>query len=881
MSGQDSFAEAMDLRPSPEEVDQNYGYRERFETSTELFERFDQSPLTDEQIAALISAESHKLVLDFEVDGRSGYEHKYCHPCRPPADSGITIGIGYDIGYDSPSEFAKSWKGEISDEDFAALAPAVGLKGDVAQAFLPRVKHLVIPWEAAEKVYRKKTVPQEGRKTVTAFKGSEMLHTHCFGALFSLIYNRGAKMTGDRRLEMRNIRDLVRDGRPDGIPNEIRAMKRLWGADESGLLKRREAEARLFEKGLAAAENARRITLPPAISLGPTGTTRAASLESVKSLDSADTSGYSATAEGDGQLSGDADDSLTPAPRHYNELEAAPPWKNVHWVEDDNLSTEYRHILEADRTRLKEAAFLFSKSDLELLIRANSFKPRTDQERIIFGLRGTLLDHDTSNPEDRFAQVNRQSLKLKVCRPDHNNFRCVIGVWNLKTDMLSGFIATTVPNRGIVEQYTRKPEKGGNMMPCGCYQYIVGTHHGTHQGCLREGEAIAVLRSSDNLVYDVKDKWDWKKNDWPYDNIHPAFSDNMFNSAEFSSFGCQTIRGKDEGDSRYTQEFAKFRTALGLGRPGSDDGDKYSYVLLTGQEAAIASKLRSDGHDTSHADVRASLVRLRQGSQGDEVARLQTAIGLPATGIFNGETKKKLAAIQRAGDGELAGDGVYSPALDSKLGLHVFGDQLVASSAPPIVMAAAAARGKYESVGSSNGNGAMGNLEAVYYELGRRSAFAQTNPELLTASVMPQYESVTAESWAGTVALGQRVLANLEERAHALICGDGSADKADRDKVQAALSTAAGEGRDQVILVLTGVISGWLLVPSIISRPVSEILVDRVFGGLLNTVPGQISGGMTSVCQMWYRHMHDLSAPATAVAPLGAVKSAAIEGATP
>jgi hypothetical protein len=858
MSGPDPYFENLDLKPSADEVDQNYGYRERYEPSGQLFERFDQSPLTDDQISALIPAEAHKLVLDFEVAGRAGYDQKYCHPCRPPEDSGITIGIGYDIGYDTANEFIENWKGEISEEDFQALAPAVGLKGDAAQAFLPRVKHLVIPWNAAEKVYHKKTVPKHGRKTVNALHGSEKLQALCFGALFSLIYNRGPKMEGDRRREMRNIRDLITIGRPDHIPHEFRAMKYLWVNSAPGLVKRREAEAVLFEKGLVEADKASRAVPAPIISLGTPDTARDTSLERLDT-----TRGYSPTADGDGEMFGDADYTALPAPRQYTELERAQPWEQVRWVDDDNHSTEYRHILEADRAALKEATFLFSKSDLELLIRANSFAPRTENDRIIFGLRGALLDHDTANPDERFSQFNRQSLRLKVTRPNHQNFRCVIGVWNLKTDMLSGFIATTVPNRGIVEQYTRLPQKGGNMLPCGCYQYVVGTHHQTHRGCLREGGPVAVLRSSDNLFYDVKDKWDFRKDDWPYDNIHPAFYDNLFHSAEFSSFGCQTIRGTDNGDSSYTQEFAKFRAALGLGRPDNDDGRKYSYVLLTGQEAAIAAKLRADGKDTSPADVRNSLVRLRQGSQGEEVKRLQTAMAQTPTGNFTGETTIKLVAIQRAGDGELAGDGVYSPALDAKLGLHVFGEPTAPPPAPPIVMAAAGSAGsKLESARGGNG-GARDPLEAVYYELGRRSSFAQRNPDLLTASSLPHYEAVTTESWFGTVALGKRVFGSLEERAHALICGDGEADKADRDKIQTSLVTASGQGREQIVSTLSGIISGWLMVPSIVARPVAEILVDRVFGGLT----GAASGNITTMCQLWYRRIHEPESPASNTAP--------------
>jgi hypothetical protein len=57
---------------------------------------------------------------------------------------------------------------------------------------------------------------------------------------------------------MRAIAKHMAEQRFAAIPDEIRAMKRLWAGnpDMAGLLKRRELEAALFEQGLAA--------LPPA-----------------------------------------------------------------------------------------------------------------------------------------------------------------------------------------------------------------------------------------------------------------------------------------------------------------------------------------------------------------------------------------------------------------------------------------------------------------------------------------------------------------------------------------------------------------------------------------------------------------------------------------
>ena len=85
-----------------------------------------------------------------------------------------------------------------------------------------------------------------------AFPGCEELPADCFGALVSLVYNRGGGMgiPGDeRRAEMRLIRDAIRVRDYSDVPEALREMKRLW-PNAGGLRARRDAEAALFERGL-------------------------------------------------------------------------------------------------------------------------------------------------------------------------------------------------------------------------------------------------------------------------------------------------------------------------------------------------------------------------------------------------------------------------------------------------------------------------------------------------------------------------------------------------------------------------------------------------------------------------------------------------------
>jgi GH24 family phage-related lysozyme (muramidase) len=77
------------------------------------------------------------------------------------------------------------------------------------------------------------------------------LHPNAYGAIVSLVFNRGTSLVGDKRLEMRNIRVLVPKKDYSKIAQEFRSMKRLWkGKNLNGLIERREAEAKLVETSL-------------------------------------------------------------------------------------------------------------------------------------------------------------------------------------------------------------------------------------------------------------------------------------------------------------------------------------------------------------------------------------------------------------------------------------------------------------------------------------------------------------------------------------------------------------------------------------------------------------------------------------------------------
>lgn len=191
-----------------------------------------------------LTEKAKKLIFDFEgIDQPSDW---------PGGASGITIGIGYDLGYESSDDFQADWQPRLGTAEFTTLSQVVGIKGTEAKAKASSLKTIKIKKDAAEQVFVERSVPKYQALTQKAFPGVDSLPADVQGALFSLVYNRGTSMEGDSRKEMRAIRDAVPNGDLQEIAKQIRAMKRLWvGKGLDGLLKRRDAEADLVESCIA------------------------------------------------------------------------------------------------------------------------------------------------------------------------------------------------------------------------------------------------------------------------------------------------------------------------------------------------------------------------------------------------------------------------------------------------------------------------------------------------------------------------------------------------------------------------------------------------------------------------------------------------------
>lgn len=191
------------------------------------------------------------LIVRWEVSSQAAYDARYQRPIWPRGQSGITWGIGYDGGHQSPATIARDWAAHPAAYRLTGTA---GLTGEAARAALPAYRDILVSWAQAIDVLDRRSIPRYEAMARQAYgRHFDFQSLEVRAALTSETYNRGASMTGDRRLERRVIRDVClpsRDARC--VAEQLRRSCRVWANDPvngSGLCNRRLAEAQVASKG--------------------------------------------------------------------------------------------------------------------------------------------------------------------------------------------------------------------------------------------------------------------------------------------------------------------------------------------------------------------------------------------------------------------------------------------------------------------------------------------------------------------------------------------------------------------------------------------------------------------------------------------------------
>ncbi|HEU4486689.1 MAG TPA: hypothetical protein VFR96_14475 [Povalibacter sp.] len=194
-----------------------------------------------------VSVFSLDTLVNFEVSSARIYEQRYRRPAWPGGSSGVTIGIGYDLGNTPKAQIRSDWEGWVADADLNRLLTTQGVKGAPARTLARSLSDISIPFDVAQTVFHQSTLPRFARMTRSTYPGVQKLPADAQGMLLSLIYNRGTSLSGARRAEMAAIRPLVSRGAAalDAIADQIARMARLW-PDTPGLQQRRRTEARII-----------------------------------------------------------------------------------------------------------------------------------------------------------------------------------------------------------------------------------------------------------------------------------------------------------------------------------------------------------------------------------------------------------------------------------------------------------------------------------------------------------------------------------------------------------------------------------------------------------------------------------------------------------
>ncbi|MEN6320401.1 MAG: peptidoglycan-binding protein [Syntrophaceae bacterium] len=196
-----------------------------------------------------------------ETGGLDYYNNYTRWPHFPGEASGITIGVGYDLRWNSEEDFLATWGNYLSDIVLDELAKDIGKQGTKERVRELRQIGIEVPFKSAWPVFVEKTLPRYYNDSMTIYPSLERVPGLCSSVLVSIVFNRGTDLRGTRRKEMRAIQTILARADQDGlekseikailakVEDQIVSMKRLW-VPSSGLSKRRQAEANLWRTGL-------------------------------------------------------------------------------------------------------------------------------------------------------------------------------------------------------------------------------------------------------------------------------------------------------------------------------------------------------------------------------------------------------------------------------------------------------------------------------------------------------------------------------------------------------------------------------------------------------------------------------------------------------
>jgi hypothetical protein len=187
------------------------------------------------------------LIIEPEVSSEAVYNQRFTAPIWPGGTSGITIGLGYDIGHQNQLQVQKDLAGLCSPAEIERISKYCGVIGIKCKQYLYDLRTFHFSWDKACKLFYYTSIKRYARMAANCYDELETLHPYEQTAIVGLVYNRGVSLKGDRRKEMVQLVHAIKEDDDKLMATLIRNMKRLWGEDQRGLRIRREKEAYYIE----------------------------------------------------------------------------------------------------------------------------------------------------------------------------------------------------------------------------------------------------------------------------------------------------------------------------------------------------------------------------------------------------------------------------------------------------------------------------------------------------------------------------------------------------------------------------------------------------------------------------------------------------------
>jgi len=186
-------------------------------------------------------------IISWEVGSKSYYDKYLSTPTWPGGDSGVTLGIGVDLGFYTKAQVAEMFS-FLPQNQIKELQSAVGYTGQKAHVQIgPKMKQIHISYEDAVGVFKKYDIPKATRELLKIYPNAPKLNPDTTAMLLSLVYNRGNSLRGNTRVDMADIAHITETIEAEdyeAIAQEFEDMTRLWkGKGLDGLVNRRLEEA--------------------------------------------------------------------------------------------------------------------------------------------------------------------------------------------------------------------------------------------------------------------------------------------------------------------------------------------------------------------------------------------------------------------------------------------------------------------------------------------------------------------------------------------------------------------------------------------------------------------------------------------------------------